>query len=92
MLVDHISQKFHRTKILSCGSSLKLCLIAEGKADVYPRFAPTMEWVTAAGQVIIEQAGGMLVDVNNDLRLKYNKKIYKIHCLSLKSKVSSYSL
>ena len=55
------------------GSSLKLCLIAEGKADFYPRLAPTSEWDTAAAQAVVEAAGGKVVD--NELRaLKYNQK------------------
>jgi 3'(2'), 5'-bisphosphate nucleotidase len=40
------------------GSSLKFCLIAEGSADLYPRFGPTSEWDTAAGQAVLEAAGG----------------------------------
>jgi 3'(2'),5'-bisphosphate nucleotidase len=44
------------------GSSLKFCLIAEGVADVYPRFGPTMEWDTAAGDAVLRAAGGMVVD------------------------------
>jgi 3'(2'), 5'-bisphosphate nucleotidase len=44
------------------GSAFKICAVAEGIADVYPRFGPTMEWDTAAGQVVVEEAGGALVD------------------------------
>lgn len=47
---------------LSAGSSLKFCLIAEGRGDVYPRFAPTMEWDTAAGDAVLRAAGGVVVD------------------------------
>ena len=43
---------------VSAGSSLKFCLVAEGKADVYPRFGPTMEWDTAAGDAVLRAAGG----------------------------------
>ena len=46
------------TDTLSAGSSLKFCLVAEGKADVYPRFGPTMEWDTAAGDAVLRAAGG----------------------------------
>lgn len=46
---------------VQAGSSLKFCLVAEGKADVYPRFGPTMEWDTGAGQAIVEAAGGIVV-------------------------------
>jgi 3'(2'), 5'-bisphosphate nucleotidase len=45
----------------SIGSSLKFCLVAEGLADVYPRFGPTMEWDTAAGQAVLEAAGGRVL-------------------------------
>jgi len=45
----------------SVGSSLKFCLVAEGQADVYPRFGTTMEWDTAAGQAVLEAAGGQVV-------------------------------
>jgi 3'(2'), 5'-bisphosphate nucleotidase len=55
------------------GSSLKLCSVAEGKADIYPRFGPTSEWDTAAAQAVVEAAGGMVI--NLDLTpLRYNTK------------------
>jgi 3'(2'), 5'-bisphosphate nucleotidase len=51
------------------GSSLKLCLLAEGQADLYPRFGRTMEWDTAAGHAVLSAAGGRVTDMNgNDLR------------------------
>jgi 3'(2'), 5'-bisphosphate nucleotidase len=55
------------------GSSLKLCLIAEGHADLYPRLAPTSEWDTAAAQAVVEAAGGVVVDDNFQV-LRYNTK------------------
>ena len=55
------------------GSSLKLCLIAEGEADLYPRLAPTSEWDTAAAQAVVEAAGGKVVDVELK-ELRYNTK------------------
>jgi len=58
---------------ISMGSSLKLCLVAEGAADVYPRLGPTSEWDTAAAQAIVENAGGKVFDVDNS-PLRYNKK------------------
>ena len=58
---------------ISSGSSIKLCIIAEGNADVYPRFAPTMEWDTAAGQAICEMAGKQVIDYKTNKRLLYNK-------------------
>jgi 3'(2'), 5'-bisphosphate nucleotidase len=53
------------------GSSLKFCLLAEGKADLYPRFGPTSEWDTAAGQALLEAAGGH-VTLLDGRRLRYN--------------------
>ena len=53
------------------GSSLKFCLVAEGKADLYPRFGPTSEWDTAAGQAILEAAGGRVTRLDGH-RLRYN--------------------
>jgi 3'(2'), 5'-bisphosphate nucleotidase len=50
------------TEPMAMGSSLKFCLLAEGGMDVYPRFGPTSEWDTAAGQAILEAAGGALLD------------------------------
>lgn len=59
--------------LLSKGSSLKLCMVAEGSAHVYPRFAPTMEWDTAAGQAICEAAGFSVVEAETGEPLQYNK-------------------
>ena len=56
---------------VQAGSSLKFCLIAEGKADIYPRFGPTNEWDTAAGQGVLEAAGGEVVTTDGQpLRLR----------------------
>ncbi len=60
-------------EVVSIGSSLKMCLVAEGKADLYPRLAPTCEWDTAAAQAIVVAAGGELVDLNFE-PLRYNQK------------------
>ena len=54
-------EKESRVELVSSGSSLKLCLVAEGSADVYPRIAPTMEWDTAAAQAVVEASGGQVV-------------------------------
>ena len=59
--------------IVSMGSSLKLCLVAEGKADIYPRLGPTSEWDTAAAQAVVEAAGGMVTDTQMQ-PLRYNTK------------------
>jgi 3'(2'), 5'-bisphosphate nucleotidase len=58
---------------LSIGSSLKFCVLAEGRAHVYPRFGPTMEWDTAAGHCVLEEAGGSVRDLE-DRPLLYNKR------------------
>lgn len=59
--------------ILRVGSALKSCLVAEGKADLYPRLGPTSEWDTAAAQCIVEEAGGAITDTKMQ-RLRYNTK------------------
>ena len=61
-------------QLISSGSSLKICLVAEGKADVYPRHAPTMEWDTAAGHAIALAAGHEMVDATTGEQLTYNKE------------------
>ena len=66
--------KFHeRVEYLRCGSSLKFCLLAEGKADLYPRLAPTSEWDTAAAQCVLEEAGGAVINLQGQ-PLRYNQK------------------
>jgi 3'(2'), 5'-bisphosphate nucleotidase len=59
--------------LISSGSSLKFMLLAEGKADVYPRFAPTMEWDTAAAHAIVKEVGISVVQKNSKVELGYNK-------------------
>ena len=73
--IESASQKDSRTlEMVSVGSSLKFCLVAEGKAEVYPRFGPTMEWDTAAGQAICEAAGVQVTSMEYGLPLQYNKE------------------
>jgi 3'(2'), 5'-bisphosphate nucleotidase len=60
--------------IVSAGSSLKFCLVAEGKADAYPRFGPTMEWDTGAGHIIATETGKKLVRCDTMEALTYNKE------------------
>ena len=60
--------------LISKGSSLKLCMVAEGEADCYPRFAPTMEWDTAAGQAICEHAGVEVLDWETKKNMMYNRE------------------
>lgn len=71
--LDRARQHFPELELVNMGSSLKICLVAEGKADIYPRLAPTSEWDTAAAQGVLEAAGGTLTDT--DFRpYRYNRK------------------
>lgn len=65
--------RFTDPVIRPAGSSLKFMLIARADADVYPRFAPTMEWDTAAAQIIVEEAGGQVLETSSGKPLRYNK-------------------
>lgn len=67
-----VLSKFDIASSVSIGSSLKFCLIAEGKADIYYRHGPTMEWDTAAGQAIVQAAGGKVLDTTGNI-FTYNK-------------------
>lgn len=60
-------------QVITIGSSLKSCLVAEGKVDLYPRLGPTSEWDTAAAQCVVEEAGGKLTDIHLQ-PLRYNTK------------------
>jgi 3'(2'), 5'-bisphosphate nucleotidase len=71
-IAGHLSDKPDH-ELVSRGSSLKLCMIAEGSADIYPRFAPTMEWDTAAGHAVIVASGGMVTKTDCSAALSYNK-------------------
>ena len=72
--VASMRQQYRQVEFISAGSSLKLCLVAEGRADIYPRLGPTMEWDTAAGQAVVEQARGSVLDAGTDEPLRYNKE------------------
>ena len=72
--MSSLSEVYEEVDIVSKGSSLKFCLVAEGTADVYPRFAPTMEWDTAAGQAICEAVGLQVISKETDQPLLYNKE------------------
>ena len=71
---DSLINKHGKIEVISMGSSLKICLVAEGKADVYPRFAPTMEWDTAAGHAIANYANKKLIDYKTKKEMKYNRE------------------
>ena len=71
---EKIKAEHPNAEVMSKGSSLKICMVAEGSADVYPRFAPTMEWDTAAGHAIAKYAGFEVVRPDDNLPLEYNKE------------------
>lgn len=72
--LEKLKKEQPNLKTISAGSSLKLCLVAEGRADLYPRPAPTMEWDTAAGDAICRAAGCRVIDWNTGKSLVYNKE------------------
>lgn len=72
--IRELEKEYDEVEMVSKGSSLKFCLVAEGKADIYPRFAPTMEWDTAAGQAICEAAGFKVTIRDSGKRMSYNKE------------------
>ena len=71
--IENLRKIHDNVGLVSSGSSLKICLVAEGFADVYPRFAPTMEWDTAAGDAIARAAGRRVADAQTGQPLTYNK-------------------
>ncbi len=71
--VENLKVKYPGTKVINKGSSLKFCLVAEGFASIYPRFGRTMEWDSAAGHAIINEAGGKIITPDNGNELIYNK-------------------
>jgi len=81
--IKDLEKVFSNINTVSIGSSLKICLLAEGKADIYPRIAPTMEWDTAAAHSILNAVGGKIVQysdntpitlLNNLPEITYNKE------------------
>ena len=71
--VEDIERRGKEVDFLSAGSSLKLCLVAEASADVYPRFGPTMEWDTCAAHAVVSAAGKQVLDMVTREPLSYNK-------------------
>lgn len=72
--VHRIGIHFQKVKLVSAGSSLKLCLVAEGSADLYPRLAPTMEWDTAAAHAVLLGAGAGMIAATTGADVRYNKE------------------
>jgi 3'(2'), 5'-bisphosphate nucleotidase len=72
--VEQLKQKHGQVEMVSKGSALKLCLVAEGTADIYPRFGPTMEWDTGAGHAVAKFSGALVYQTDNGQELVYNKE------------------
>jgi len=72
--VEAYVSQFDQPQLVSMGSSLKFMVLAEGMADIYPRLAPTMEWDTGAAQIIVEEAGGTVINQDTKRPLTYNKE------------------
>lgn len=70
---DALLSQLPRHEFISVGSSLKFCQVAEGRIDLYPRLGPTSEWDTAAGQAVLEGAGGVVLELSGQ-RLGYGKE------------------
>ncbi len=72
--IRRMEEEHGQVALASMGSALKIGLVAEGAADVYPRYAPTMEWDSAAGHAIAEEAGRQVIDITTGAPLRYNKQ------------------
>ena len=72
--LNFLDKKGHRLKIIPKGSSLKICTLADKKADIYPRFGPTSEWDIAAADAILRSRGGGIFQIENQHPLEYGKK------------------
>lgn len=70
--INTLKNKHGNVQVFSKGSSLKICMVAEGKANEYPRFAPTMEWDIAAGHAIVKYAGGSITNYKTNNEISYN--------------------
>ena len=72
--INSLKEQHGEVSLTSIGSSIKICLVAEGSADIYPRFAPTMEWDTAAGHAMVRAAGKEVYQIDETTPLRYNKE------------------
>jgi len=72
--IEALKLQHKEVEIVTTGSSIKMCWVAEGIADEYPRFGPTMEWDTAAGQAILQEAKASLIDFETNAPMKYNRE------------------
>ena len=67
-------KQFKKYELVKMGSSIKMCLVADGTADCYPRFGPTMEWDTGAAHAVVKYAGGNIYNIESNEELIYNKE------------------
>lgn len=72
--VKELERLYGTVNMISIGSAIKQCWVAEGRAHEYPRYGKTMEWDTAAGQCILEQSGSKMLDLRTNLPMRYNKQ------------------
>ncbi len=79
IFIKELRKEYPKVEIVSKGSSLKFCMVAEGVAHLYPRFAPTMEWDTAAGQAICSAVGLNVVSMKSNKEMNYNKRNFENH-------------
>ena len=90
--IEKLKLTYPSIEYLKKGSALKFFDLAEGKADIYPRFAPTMEWDIAAGQAILEALGGSITSIESGQKLVYNKKnLFNPHFIALTKPTASSS-
>jgi len=71
--LENYLNNFENFELVKMGSSIKICLVADGTAHLYPRFGPTMEWDTAAAHAVVKFAGGKILNMENNKELIYNK-------------------
>ncbi len=83
---QYIRELPQKVELVSRGSSLKLCMIAEGTADVYPRFVNLKEWDIAAGVAIVTAAGGSVIDVETQQEIRFNSENLAAPCFIAKAK------
>ena len=72
--VEALDQRGKELSLVNSGSSLKLCMVAAGEAEIYPRLGPTMEWDTAAAHAVVKASGKNVYRVDNGEELEYNKE------------------
>ncbi len=72
--IENLKEKHPKIELMNIGSSLKFCMVAEGSADIYPRFGETSEWDSAAAHAVVNFAGKKIYEFGKDTEIKYNKE------------------